>query len=162
GRWRVTGAAIDVTERRGLEEQLQQAQKMEAIGRLAGGVAHDFNNMLSVINGYSELLLTSSQLPEPMRKPLTEVQKAGRRAAELTSQLLALSRRQMIALQKVDLNAVVAETQKMLRRLIGEDIELGTDLQGDLGLTEADRGQVHQVLMNLVVNARDAMPTGGR
>jgi nitrogen-specific signal transduction histidine kinase/ActR/RegA family two-component response regulator len=144
-----------------LTEQLQQAQKMEALGRLAGGVAHDFNNLISVINGYADLLLADPNLPAHAHASLREVRSAGRRASDLTGQLLAFSRRQVIQLQRMDLNAVIADTQRMLRRLIGEDVELVTDLDPALGLTEADRGQIHQLLMNLAVNARDAMPKGG-
>jgi PAS domain S-box-containing protein len=147
--------------RRLLQEQLIQAQKMEAVGRLAGGVAHDFNNMLGVITGYCELLLDQPTLPETVRKPLGEVKKAGERAASLTRQLLAFSRKQMIQPQVLDLRAVVTSMDQMLHRLIGEDIQLITRLPRVLGSVMADPGQVEQVLMNLVLNARDAMPQGG-
>jgi signal transduction histidine kinase len=145
------------------EAQLRQAQKMEAVGRLAGGVAHDFNNLLTVIRGYSELLLGRLGPTDAMRKDMEEIKKAADRASGLTRQLLAFSRRQFIAAKVVDLNALVANMDGMLRRLIGEDIvELCAELDPSTGAIKADPGQVEQVIMNLVVNARDAMPTGGR
>lgn len=145
------------------EAQLRQAQKMEAVGRLAGGVAHDFNNLLTVIRGYSELLLGRLGHTDAMRKDMEEIKKAADRASGLTRQLLAFSRRQFIAAKVLDLNALVANMDGMLRRLIGEDIiELCTELDSSSGAIKADPGQVEQVIMNLVVNARDAMPTGGR
>jgi signal transduction histidine kinase len=145
------------------EAQLRQAQKMEAVGRLAGGVAHDFNNLLTVIRGYSELLLGRLGPTDAMRKDMEEIKKAADRASGLTRQLLAFSRRQFIAAKVVDLNALVANMDGMLRRLIGEDIvELCAELDSSTGAIKADPGQVEQVIMNLVVNARDAMPTGGR
>jgi len=145
------------------EAQLRQAQKMEAVGRLAGGVAHDFNNLLTVIRGYSELLLGRLGPTDAMRKDMEEIKKAADRASGLTRQLLAFSRRQFIAAKVVDLNALVANMDGMLRRLIGEDIvELCAELDASTGAIKADPGQVEQVIMNLVVNARDAMPTGGR
>ena len=153
------------TERvlRETEAQLRQAQKMEAVGRLAGGVAHDFNNLLTVIRGYSELLLGRLGPTDDMRKDMEEVKKAADRASGLTRQLLAFSRRQFIAAKVLDLNALVANMDGMLRRLIGEDIvELSTELDASTGAIKADPGQIEQVIMNLVVNARDAMPTGGR
>jgi len=145
-----------------VQEQLTQAQKMEAIGRLAGGVAHDFNNMLAVINGYSDLLLCRRDLDTVMRASLTEVKRAGERAADLTGQLLAFSRKSMVSFQRLNLNEVVRGMEMMLRRLIGEDIDLQIDLQPDGGTVKADRGQLEQIVMNLAVNARDAMPQGGQ
>ncbi|MGQ0810454.1 MAG: PAS domain S-box protein, partial [Nitrospiraceae bacterium] len=145
------------------EARLRQSQKMEAVGRLAGGVAHDFNNLLTVIRGYSELILNRLSQADPMRKEMEEVKKASDRAAGLTSQLLAFSRRQYITPKIVDLNAVVSNVDGMLRRLVGEDIiELCAVLDPDLGRIKADPGQIEQVIMNLAVNARDAMPGGGR
>ncbi len=154
--------AEDVTERRALEQQLRQAQKMEAIGRLAGGIAHDFNNLLMVISGYSEFLLERIG-PEPaLRGPAQEIGKAAERATALTRQLLAFSRKQMLAPKVVDLNGVVTENLKMLTRLIGEDIDLVMVPGADIGAVKADPGQIEQVVMNLAVNARDAMPHGGK
>ena len=154
--------AEDITERHALEEQYRQAQKMEAIGRLAGGVAHDFNNLLTVINGHAELLLASLDSTEASFRDVSEIRKAGERAASLTSQLLAFSRKQILQPVVLDLNAIIDEASDMLRRIIGEDIELTTDLVCDLGTVIADRSQVDQILMNLAVNARDAMARGGR
>jgi len=154
--------AQDLTERLQLEAQLRQAQKMEAVGRLAGGVAHDFNNLLTVIQGYGEVL--QSSLPEGDQKsaPVEEILKAAERAASLTRQLLAFSRKQVLQPKVVSLNEVVKNLDKMLRRLIGEDVELVISLGTALGSVKADPGQIEQVLMNLAVNARDAMPDGGR
>ena len=154
--------AEDVTERRALEEQLRQSQKMEAVGRLAGGVAHDFNNLLTVIKGYSELMLDQVKTGDPLRDELEEVKKAADRAAALTRQLLAFSRKQVLEPRVLDLNQVVANLEKLLRRLLGEDIHFETQLAEDLGRVKADPGQTEQVLMNLAVNARDAMPVGGK
>jgi two-component system, cell cycle sensor histidine kinase and response regulator CckA len=153
---------VDVTEHRQLEEQLRQSQKMEAVGRLAGGIAHDFNNILSLILGYGDLL--RHQIPEgaPGHKRLLEILKAAERAADLTRQLLAFSRKQVLQPRILDLNAVVSSIDSMLRRMIGEDVTLQTSLAPDLGLVRADPGQLDQVLLNLAVNARDAMPNGGR
>jgi PAS domain S-box-containing protein len=154
--------ARDVTERDRLQQQLAQAQKMEAVGRLAGGVAHDFNNLLTVISGYSELVQDRLGSDAATRALVAEIGKAGERAAALTRQLLTFSRQQVIAPQILDVNAVVADTGKMLRRLIGEDIELTTSLDPALGRVKADPGQIGQVILNLAVNARDAMPKGGK
>ncbi|VTR96150.1 multi-sensor hybrid histidine kinase : PAS/PAC sensor hybrid histidine kinase OS=uncultured bacterium GN=ACD_75C00374G0005 PE=4 SV=1: PAS_4: PAS_3: PAS_8: PAS_3: HisKA: HATPase_c: Response_reg [Gemmata massiliana] len=158
---RVVGFVSDVTDRKRLEEQFRQAQKMEAVGQLAGGVAHDFNNLLTVINGYSDLILTALHAHDPARPMVEAVRKAGDRAADLTRQLLAFGRQQMLQPRVLDLNGVVGDTAQMLRRLIGEDVELVTRPGDPLLLVRADPGQVNQVLMNLAVNARDAMPTGG-
>jgi nitrogen-specific signal transduction histidine kinase/CheY-like chemotaxis protein len=158
---RAVGISLDVTERRTLEEQFQQAQKMEAVGRLAGGVAHDFNNLLTVILGYCEMLLADRDRNDPRQSDIAEIQKAGTRAADLTRQLLAFSRKQIIEPTLLDLNAVVADMRAMLERLIGEDVKVVLALRPQLGIVNADRGQVEQIVMNLAVNARDAMPKGG-
>jgi PAS domain S-box-containing protein len=152
----------DVTERRALEQQLRQAQKMEAIGRLAGGIAHDFNNLLMVISGYSEFLLDRLGPDQALRGPAKEISSAAERATSLTRQLLAFSRKQMLTPKVIDLNAVVTENLKMLTRLIGEDIDLVMIPGTELGPVKADPGQIEQVVLNLAVNARDAMPHGGR
>jgi PAS domain S-box-containing protein len=151
----------DLTERRKLEEQLQQAQKLEATGSLAAGVAHDFNNVLSVVLSYSELLASGLKAGDPMLEDLQQIRAAGLRAAALTRQLLAFSRQQALQPQIVDLTAVVGTMEKMLRRLIGEDVTLTTICSPALGKVLVDPGQMEQVIMNLVVNARDAMPSGG-
>jgi PAS domain S-box-containing protein len=158
----VLSLAQDVTERRRLEEQFLQAQKMEAVGRLAGGVAHDFNNLLTVINGYAGMLLQDLGREAPEAPSVRAILDASDRAAALTQQLLAFARKQIAAPRLLDLNAVVAGTEAMLRRLIGEDVLLTQDLQPRLGRVRADPTQVQQIIMNLVVNARDAMPRGGR
>ena len=149
-------------ERAALEEQLRQSQKMEAIGRLAGGVAHDFNNLLTVIKGYSQLSLLEIKEGDPLKENIEEIKKASDRAADLTRQLLAFSRRQILEMKVLDLNMVWEDLDKMLRRVIGEDIELVTLLAEDLGRVKTDPGQIEQVIMNLAVNARDAMPNGGK
>jgi PAS domain S-box-containing protein len=154
--------AEDITERRQLEDQLRHSQKMEAVGRLAGGIAHDFNNLLTVIKGYSDLMLSEVRPGERMRNEVEEIRKAADRAAALTRQLLAFSRRQVLEPRVLDLNAVVNNMDRLLRRLIGDDVEFYTVLDAQLGTVKADPGQVEQVIMNLAVNARDAMPTGGR
>jgi PAS domain S-box-containing protein len=152
----------DVTKEVGLEKQLMQAQKMEAIGTLAGGIAHDFNNLLTVIIGYSQFGLARLPKDDPLSTDIKEIEKAGLRAAALTSQLLAFSRKQVFQPRIIDLNELVTDLQKMLRRLIGEDIDLTAMLDLELGPVKADPGQLQQVIMNLVVNARDAMPNGGK
>ena len=152
----------DVSERKQLEEQFRHAQKMEAVGRLAGGVAHDFNNLLTVILGYSEVV--NNQLPaeHPLRQEVEQIRKAGERAAVLTRQLLTFSRTQVLLPQLIDVGEIVTDIEKMLRRLIGDDVELVTACDPETGRVKADPGQIEQVLMNLAVNARDAMPGGGK
>ena len=152
----------DVSERKILEDQFRQAQKMEAIGVLAGGVAHDFNNLLTTIIGCSDLMMMSIGKDHELREDLEDIKKAGYQAASLTRQLLAFSRRQILEPKVIDLNDVIPDMDRMLRRLIGEDIDLETVLTPDLGRVEADPGQIEQIIMNLAVNARDAMPRGGR
>jgi len=152
----------DITERRELEQQLVLSQRLEAVGKLSGGIAHDFNNLLGVIIGYSEALQESIAADNPLREAIDEIQKAGKRAATLTQQLLAFSRKQVLEPKILDLNAIVVDMEKMLRRLIGEDVELKFKMPPDLGKVKADRGQLEQVILNLAVNARDAMPRGGQ
>jgi PAS domain S-box-containing protein len=159
---RVWGTQRDVTEQRHLEEQFRQAQKMEAVGQLAGGIAHDFNNLLTAILGNTQLLLRELPPGDSKRGDVEEIRKASERAASLTRQLLAYSRRQMLQPEVLDLNVVVAEMDKMLRRLIGEHIALVASLAPDLGRVRADPNQIEQVIVNLAVNARDAMPDGGK
>jgi PAS domain S-box-containing protein len=161
---RVIGASAisrDITQRKVLEEQLRQSQKMEAIGHLAGGIAHDFNNLLTIINGYSDILLANG-VDEATSRPLLEIRKAGEKAASLTRQLLAFSRKQILQPVVFDLNQTVTDMEKMLQRLIGEDIDLTTIHDPQLGQVKADPGQIEQVILNLAVNARDAMPRGGK
>jgi signal transduction histidine kinase len=157
----IQGIARDISQRKQLEEELRQSQKMEAIGRLAGAVAHDFNNMLTAILGYSQLLLLRLEPNSPWRKEVTEIEKAGRSAAALTSQLLAFGRKQGFRPQRVNLNTVVSTIENMLSRLIGDDVELKVTLDPALEAIKADPNQLEQVLMNLAVNSRDAMPQGG-
>jgi two-component system cell cycle sensor histidine kinase/response regulator CckA len=152
----------DVTEQRALERQLRQAQKMEAVGQFAGGVAHDFNNLMGVILGYSELLEEQFDSSDPSRKKIEQIHKAATRAASLTTQLLAFSRQQVLQPVVMDLNATITEMDKILSRLIGEDIEVVTVLEPHLGRVKADPSQIEQILMNLAANARDAMPRGGK
>jgi PAS domain S-box-containing protein len=154
--------AEDVTERRALEQQLRQSQKMEAVGRLAGGIAHDFNNLLMVISGYTEFLLERLGNSPELRAPAQEIASASDRASSLTRQLLAFSRKQMLAPKIVNLNDIVTENLKMLTRMIGEDVDLVMVPGTNLWHVRADAGQIEQVVMNLAVNARDAMPTGGK
>jgi len=153
--------ARDVTERRSLERQLLQAQKMEAVGRLAGGIAHDFNNVLTAIFGYVGLLLYGLPTLSPLRPDLEEIRKAADRAAGLTRQLLAFSRKQVLEMRVLDVNELVTDMDKLLRRLLGEDIDVVTKLDASLGAVRADAGQLEQVIVNLAVNSRDAMPAGG-
>src|SRR5947208_3267197 len=152
----------DVTDRKRLEEQLRQAQKMEAVGRLAGGVAHDFNNVLTAIFAHADLLTEEFPAGSPARQDLEEIRRAATRASALTRQLLAFSRQQVLAPVVLSVNDLVDDVGKMLRRLVGEDVELRLILARDAGNVRADSGQLQQVIMNLVVNARDAMPTGGK
>jgi PAS domain S-box-containing protein len=154
--------ALDVTDRKQLEEQFRQAQKMEAVGRLAGGIAHDFNNLLMVIQGYGDLLIERLHASDPLRKNVDQIQTAAQRATSLTRQLLAFSRKQMLAPKVLNIQAIMADMETILRRLIGEDIALEAVSAPVLGHVKADRSQIEQVVMNLAINARDAMPKGGR
>ena len=154
--------SLDITEKRTLELQLQQAQRMEALGQLAGGVAHDFNNLLTGILGYCELLLDGLPPGDPRRSDVEEIRNGGEHAATLTRQLLAFGRRQQVDPQVIDVNAAVVTTSQMLQRVVGEHIEMDLRLDPSLGRVKADAGQLSQILMNLVVNARDAMPNGGK
>jgi len=158
----IEAIAEDVTDRRALEDQFRQAQKMEAVGRLAGGVAHDFNNLLMVVSGYTEVILAKLDFDHPLHEKARAIQQAADRATTLTRQLLAFSRKQMLELKVVDINTIVQDMQRLLQPLIGENVELVTHLSPDAGHTRADAGQIEQVLMNLVVNAKDAMPAGGK
>ncbi len=159
---RIYGGLVDLTERKQAEERLLQAQKMESVGRLAGGVAHDFNNLLTVINGYSEMLLDLLSPGDPIRANLEEIHQAGEKAAGLTRQLLAFSRRQVLQPRVLDLNQVVVEMRPMLERLVGEDVDVRVELTTEAGIVRADPHQLEHAIMNLVVNARDAMPYGGK
>ncbi|HEY2745655.1 MAG TPA: PAS domain S-box protein [Polyangia bacterium] len=161
GRPCVVAFAHDITEHKRLEAQLQHAQRMEAVGRLAGGVAHDFNNILTAVRGHSEILLTVLEAESPHRRHADQIHRAALRAAALTSQLLAFSRKQVLQPRTLDLNALVGNLMVMLRRLIGEHVELRTTLTDRLGSVHADAGQIEQVVVNLVINARDAMAAGG-
>ncbi len=152
----------DITERSRLEEQYRQAQKLEAIGLLSGGVAHDFNNLLTVILGYGEVILQTLHTDNPLRQDLDKILNACHQGASLTHQLLAFSRRQTLQPEVIELNRLLDNQQKLLRRLIGENIEFITTFTDNLGRIKADAGQIEQVIMNLVVNARDAMPRGGK
>jgi PAS domain S-box-containing protein len=158
----VCGISTDLTELKRAEEQLRHAQKMDAIGRLAGGIAHDFNNLLTVINGYSGMLLDELDANDPARASVAEILGAGERASSLTRQILAYSRKQVLEPNIWDLNTIVAEMTSMIRRLVGEDVSFVTSLVHDKRLVLVDRGQVEQIILNLVVNARDAMPSGGK
>jgi len=158
----VLGIGTDVTQRRDLEDQLRQSQKIEAIGRLAGGIAHDFNNVLTAILGYSQILLADMGEGDARREDMLEIERAAERAAALTRQLLAFSRRQVLQPQILNLNTLIGNLDSFLRRLIGEDVDLRTHLSPELWLVSADAGQVEQVVMNLAVNSRDAMPSGGK
>jgi two-component system cell cycle sensor histidine kinase/response regulator CckA len=162
GRKCIVGFFTDITERKHLEDQFLQAQRMEAVGVLAGGVAHDFNNLLTVIKGYAELSMKDFAQNDPKRKDVEHIAKAARRAESLTSQLLAFSRKQILQPKILNLNDIIDETNKMLQRLIGEDIEIACITKPDLGFVNADPVQLQQIIMNLAVNARDAMPQGGR
>ncbi len=158
----ILGYLFDITEHKKVEEQFRGAQRMEAIGRLAGGVAHDFNNLLTVINGYSDLLLNDNNLSQMSRSKIEQIKNAGERAASLTGQLLAFSRKQIVKPKIISLNQVIIDIEMMLRRLIGENIEIINILDDSLGNIEIDPGQIEQVIINLAVNARDAMPEGGK
>jgi two-component system cell cycle sensor histidine kinase/response regulator CckA len=161
GQRAVLSVTSDITERKGLEEQLRQSQKMEAVGRLAGGIAHDFNNLLTVIGGYTETALAELPIDAPTAALLREVRRAAESAASLTRRLLMFSRRQIVRLSPLDLNAIVAEVEQLLKRTLGEDIAIVTSLPSGVRPIQADATQLQQVLMNLAVNARDAMPRGG-
>jgi nitrogen-specific signal transduction histidine kinase/CheY-like chemotaxis protein len=153
---------LDLSERKKLEQQFRQSQKMEAIGQLAGGIAHDFNNLLTVINGYSDVLIGSLHPDDPSQHFLSMIKEAGEQSASLTNQLLAFSKNQLLSPKAINLNEVVHKVEKMLRRIIGEDIQLFTSLHPDLGSVMADQTQIEQILLNLAVNSRDAMPQGGK
>ncbi len=156
------GILRDITEQRRLEEQLRQSQKMEAIGRLAEGVAHDFNNLLTAINGYSELILVQIDEDSPLRTGVSEIRRAGKRAAELTRRLLTLSRHQAFSPRRLDLNRIVTEMERLLRRVLGENVILRTTVDPDLHPVFADQGQIEQIILNLAINARDSLDHGGQ
>jgi two-component system, cell cycle sensor histidine kinase and response regulator CckA len=162
GRRHLLGIFRDITDRKNLEEQLRQSQKLESVGRLTGGIAHDFNNLLTTVIGNAELILTDIPGDDPMKEEIEEIKAAGERAASLTRQLLAFSRKQVLQPEVMNLNGTVRDMEKMLLRMVREDIEIRTVLSPDLGQVEADPGQIEQVIMNLVVNARDAMSEGGK
>ena len=159
---RLLGVVIEITERKRLEEQFLQAQKMEAIGRLAGGVAHDFNNLMTIVSGYSSMLRAYLQQDSTLDHFVSEIQHAATRAATLTGQLLAFSKRQVVQVKVIGINQAVHDVHNMLQRIIGEDIELLVELSDDAGHVRCDKGQLDQVLLNLAVNARDVMPKGGK
>jgi two-component system cell cycle sensor histidine kinase/response regulator CckA len=156
------GIIVDITDRKLLENQLQQSRRMEAVGRLAGGIAHDFNNLLTIIKGYAELAVQRSGIQPELRADVQQIENAAERASTLIRQLLAFSRRQVLQPKIIDLNAIVLGLDKLLGRLMGEHIEMVTRCAANVGRVKADPAQVEQVIMNLVVNARDAMPKGGR
>jgi nitrogen-specific signal transduction histidine kinase/CheY-like chemotaxis protein len=156
------GIIVEITERKLLENQLQQSRRMEAVGRLAGGIAHDFNNLLTIIKGYAELAMQRTGVQQDLRADITQIENAAERASTLIRQLLAFSRRQVLQPKIIDLNAIVLGLDKLLGRLMGEHIEMVTLCGANVGNVKADPAQIEQVIMNLVVNARDAMPKGGR
>jgi two-component system cell cycle sensor histidine kinase/response regulator CckA len=158
---RVIVSFFDITDRKRLEEQFLQSQKMESLGRLAGGIAHDFNNLLTIVNGYSDWILHEMDAANPFRERVGEIRNAGQHCAELTQQLLAFGRKQMARTSAMDINGLIRESYGMLDRILGDDIQIRTDLEEGLGIVEADRSQIYQVLMNLAVNAREAMCGGG-
>src|SRR5262249_17843002 len=158
----VLGISVDITERLRMEQHLQRAQRMESIGTFSGGIAHDFNNLLTVIKGYGYLAYADAEGHPAVRESVDQITKAAARASSLVDQLLAFSRKQVLQPRVINLNDIVATLRKMLDRLIGEDVQIQTQLAADLGSVKADPGQVEQVLMNLAANARDAMPAGGQ
>ena len=162
GKWNAVGILRDITDRKSLEKQLRHSQKMEAVGRLAGGIAHDFNNLLTAITGYAELISMNLDPRDPLGRSVEEIKKAGEKASSLTSQLLAFSSNQALQPEIININDSVDNTYKMLQRLIGEDIDLITNLQPNLWRIKSEPGQIEQVIMNLAINARDAMPLGGK